>query len=92
MSCATLTVFDISMATTQLGSGERSERVWPLSQPKHSQQRYPIMNWVVVTDDNGIGGYDCSGAWPTAISEGAKKGATVRRRMRRPHSFSGDLR
>ena len=31
MFCATLTVFDISMATTQLGSAERSERVWPLS-------------------------------------------------------------
>ena len=54
MSCATLTVFDISMATTQLGSAERSECVWPLSQPKHSQQRYRIMNWVVVTDDNGM--------------------------------------
>lgn len=54
MSCATLTVFDISMATTQLGSAEHSERLWPLSQRKHSQQRHPIMNWVVVTDDNGI--------------------------------------
>lgn len=54
MSCATLTVFDISMTTTQLGSAERSECVWSLSQSKHSQQRFPIMNWVVVTDDNGM--------------------------------------
>ena len=54
MSRATLTVFDISMATTQLTYAERNERVWPMYQLQHCQRRHPLMNWVVVTDNNGM--------------------------------------
>ena len=54
MSCATLTVFDFSMATTQFTCAERNEPGWPVPRPQHSQQPHPIMNWVVVTDGNGM--------------------------------------
>ena len=54
MSCTTLTVFDISMATTQLTCADCYEPVWPLYEPQSSKRRHPIMNWAVVTDNHGI--------------------------------------
>jgi hypothetical protein len=54
MSCTTLTVFDISMATTQFATAERNVRVWAVAHTQESQQRHPIMNWVVVTYGNGM--------------------------------------
>jgi hypothetical protein len=47
-------LFDFSVATTQFTGAERKGNSVVSTAPQHSPQRHPIMNWVVVTDNNAI--------------------------------------
>ena len=52
MCCATLTVQETTMATTQLMRAAVCEVCWPRHEEARAGFRPPRMNWVVVTDEN----------------------------------------